>query len=172
MQDNLVNVKYRIEVLDMKDCLNNPTIMGYFRGMTIHEFSGMNIMLNEFVKRKTPVSAKAIVAYTEDEPIAWGLYTNEPDSEESIAFEPDPGDVYLQVFVKPEYRGNGIGSTMYLKAQELAAGRQISVSKHSPEATTFFQKVQSIFKKRPFFGKGWTLTLPPKEKYYERIVRS
>jgi GNAT superfamily N-acetyltransferase len=133
-------VEYTIDVIDLRTCLKNPTIMGYLRAMTLHQNSGMSILLNEFIHGKHTGEGKSIIASIDGSPIAWSLFTTDKDDYNDISFDRE-AETYLQVFVKPEYRKLGIGSSLFLKGQELAANRSIGLSKHSPEAIAFFNKV-------------------------------
>ena len=140
-------IQYTIEVIDMKSCLSNPTIMGYLRGMTLDEFSGMSIMLDEFMHGRYARDAKAIIAFIDNLPIAWALYTLEPDEYGDILFN-ENAEAYFQLFVRPECRRRGIGSVLFLKGQELAAGKKIGVSAHDVNARAFFSKVQGVLHER------------------------
>lgn len=136
------NAAYTIETVEMNHCINNPTIMGYLRGMVIDEYSGMSIMLDEFINGRYPRDAKAIIASVDEEPVAWALFTLDTDEYNDIIFDNPSAETYLQVYVKPEYRRQGIGAVLFLKGQELAAGRSIGLSKHDRVSKAFFEKVE------------------------------
>lgn len=125
-----------IKVIDMNDALINPTILGYLKALTLHGESGMTMTLNRFQTLERRVEAKAIIAFVEDAPAGWLLYSKEP-TDIIVTFRPEMG-VYVQVFVDYNHRRRGIGTALLSKARELAKEEALCVCKWSEEASAFF----------------------------------
>jgi len=127
----------RLEVVPLLDCLANPIVHGYLRELTLHSRSGMNVFLNDFSKTK-PLTAKAILVYHQDKIIAWGLLAYQVDGWQRIEFDVPLNEPNIQIYVAKEYRRKGIGTAIYLKAQELNPGKKIGISSDTLERDMFF----------------------------------
>lgn len=109
--------------------LRDPKLLQTVRALTIHYRSGMNRSLDAFEEEMhgRSICAHAILGFVESEAVGWLLLANEADH---IYFRPKNDQLVSHIFVKFQYRRQGIGSQLMDKAAQMAADKKLTVYNH------------------------------------------
>jgi len=130
----------KLKTIDMNDVMGNAKLLTSLQELTLNGVSGMQMTLERYqdiLDRGDEIRAIAIVAYAWSNPIAWGLLSWEPD-EEVVDFDSSLG-VYFQIFVRHDYRRQGIGTEILARARKIVGKERLNVSCWSAGATAFYQ---------------------------------
>ena len=94
------------------------------RSLTISPGSGMNRALDYYqvLLPTRSINARGFFAFYDELAIGWALLTYESDE---MCFQPKPGHACVQVFVRHDYRRNGIGGTLVRMAEQAKAADTI-----------------------------------------------
>lgn len=128
----------RLQSIEMDEIIDNPELLRLVRRMTLYPESGMNMALDYFCSirklEQRSVDALGIFAYLLQEPIGWALFTYEGDTH---SFEPANGQACAQVYVREDYRRQGVGTELMEMCARLAKPDLLRVYEWS--AMEFFQ---------------------------------
>ena len=123
--------------------LNDPKLMNIVRTLTLHKESGLNYEIDHLItvaRNSKSVKAKAIIAYEDEEAIAWILMTRE----ESKRFTPlvicysSKDGVMVQLYVESSFRRKGIGKNLVKLARRHAGPYKLCVCPWDYKSQKFF----------------------------------
>jgi len=136
-------MKYKLQVKNLNDYINDKDFISNLRALTLNKDSGSNKELTALQKMKDEngvIDAKAIIAHTPEGMIGWALFSRESSKCcFSYKFHSDQG-VLIHIYVKPEARRSGAASAILKKARRLAGNKVLCVIPWSEEATKFYRK--------------------------------
>ena len=112
------------KTFEMDLILQTPHLHNMARSLTIHEYSGMNRAMNHYqsLLGTRPIDAKGIFAFYDEIHIGWVLLTYEKDD---MSFRPKPGHACVQVYVRPDYRRNGVGAKLLRMAEQIKTANTV-----------------------------------------------
>jgi len=130
----------KITMVDMDDILRNPHLMQTCRNLSHGQgdpdcVSGMNYFLkrrSQEVKDRS-IDAMGIFAHYLNTPVGWVLLSYEDDA---FCFHPPEGNkesAVAQIYVRQDWRRQGIGSRLMQFAIKVAEPDTVRVYRHSAE---------------------------------------
>lgn len=115
-----------LRTYEMEEILRNEELRKAARRLTLDPYSGMNVALNLFQSKLDAgcsIDAKGIFAFKGEWAVGWCLLTREGDGK---SFAPKDGFACVQIFVDPDFRREGIGSTMLKEVTAIYPGATIN----------------------------------------------
>lgn len=124
------------KTFEMDLILKTPHLHETARSLTIHGYSGMNRAMNYYLTllQTRPVNARGLFAFYDEVPIGWALLTYEGDD---MCFQPKPGHACVQVYVREDYRRNGVGGKL-MRMAEQAKAADIVINVYLHDEPDFF----------------------------------
>lgn len=132
----------KIRTYNMNFVLAEAPLLATLRKLTLHSRSGLNHELNNFqeIIKIRPVNAKAIVAYLDEEAVAWALLSKEASTfyfRNGIEFNAGHGMLF-EVYVALHHRRKGIASKILERARLIAGQQRICIAPHDSQSDSFY----------------------------------
>lgn len=137
---NLFSLKIKTE--DFNTVAQKPDLLKKLRALTLYPKSGLNFELTHLLEsaRVRNVNAKVLLAYHKKNIVGWALLSREKTDfsfPNYDGYEPYRGTLF-EVFVHPDYRRKGIGSSLVKAARKKAGSMRLCVAPWDYQSERFY----------------------------------
>lgn len=131
-------VFFKMSIIEMDDILRTPYLMDTCRRLSLGPGYGMNRCLDRYsqIVQQRSVDATGVIAFYQNIPIGWLLYTYEHDCMSFIGYN---GEAACHLYVDGAWRRLGIGTKLLHLAVRMADPDTLRVYAHENEA--FFNPI-------------------------------
>jgi GNAT superfamily N-acetyltransferase len=143
----LKQLPIKIENVPFNSIINNQDLINRLRKLTLHGEdeldSGMLYELDRLLYEASfrTIDCQLLIVYLEQTVVAWAIFSKEGSDFDFMSghFESDSG-ILFELYVDPDYRRCGIGSTLIKKAKQQAGDQKLVVSPWDSSSSHFFSK--------------------------------
>ncbi len=134
-----------IRTIDFNLIVSRPEFCKKLKKLTLHADSGLNYELDNLLKisKQRKINAKVLTAYHKKSLIGWALLSKENSNfcfyNTLDGFDASQG-VLFEVYVDPEYRRRGVGTTLIRTAKKCIGKDQLFICPWDELSTNFYKK--------------------------------
>ena len=120
-----------------------PELLKQLRKLTLYPDSGLNQELDHLTQlaQQRSVQAQVLLAYRQTQLVGWALVSKEKSDfnfyNTDQAYDPSYG-ILVEMFVAPNYRRQGVGTTLMKVAKSQAKSERLCVAPWDDGSTAFF----------------------------------